>query len=272
MADIPSETLFCKILENQYNTKIDLIDAAILLPIRAIRDVKSNITRVEKLVYTAISTELVRIENLLIEILFLDQINQLAATNNFCRVAFSCQKLVEVIVDSSLGYLSFLDATTRSQVSSDYALFEKHVCVLGLRNIVTNFTNDVLSQLRDRLVELFDELENQLRLDELKERYLEILENSGIFGLLNELKKFRNCYFGICDWAATSTNKLEEYAEKLTISETDTSAGWTENVDSLLDDYESIQTEIEDKINELIDLIDNRNPIRGIPKDETMKS
>lgn len=263
-----SESVFCKILENQYNSKIDLIEAAIFLPLRGIRDVKSNILRVEKMVYNTIKTEILRIENLLIEVLFLDEINQLASMSNFCSIAFSCQKLVEVLVDSSLGYLNFLDSTTRSLVSSDYTLFEKHVCVLGLRTIVSNFTEDVLDELRSRLVELSNELVNQLRLNELKETYLDVLEDSGILNLLNELKKFRNCGFATCDFATTVNNKLDDYASKLVLSETDSS--WTENVDSLLDNYNYLSTEIENKIDELISLIDSRNVTRGIRKDETM--
>lgn len=267
---VPSEKLFCQILQHTFNTKVDLIEAALFLPLRGIRDIKSNVLRVEALVYSTLKTELLRIENLIIEILFLDQINQLASVQNFCQVAFNCEMLVRELIDSNNNYLSFLDTTTRSLVSANYTLFEKHICILGLRTIVSNFTNKALTDLRARLISLSNELNNQLRLDEMKENYLEILEDSGIIPLLNDLKRFLNCNFAICDWANTANNKLDEYAEKLVIVTSGSS--WTEDVDSLLDNYNSLHTEIEDKIDELINLIDNRNPIRGIRKDETMRS
>lgn len=269
MATSPAE-IFCKILQNQYNTKIDLIEAALYLPLRGIREVKSNILRVEKLVYVVTKTELTRIENLLIEVLFLDQINQLASVSNFCAVAFQCSKLVEVLVDSSYGYLSFLDATTLSLVSADYSLFEKHVCILGLRQIVSNFTTDILAELRARLVVLQDELDDQLRLDEIRERYLEILDDSGIFDLFNELKKFLLCSFEVCDWASTAQNALDSYSDKLAVVNTSGSS-WTDNIEAtLLDNYNDLQDELDTKISDLISLIDNRNPTRGILKDEAM--
>lgn len=263
--------LFCKILESQYNTTIDSIEEILYLPLKGIRDVKSNILRVENVVYSITKTELTRIEGLLIQILLLDQINQLETVDNFCAIAFQCQILVETLVQNSSVYLSFLDATTISQLSANYSLFEKHVCVLGLRRIVTNFTNDILSDLRDRLIELLEDFQDALRLDELRDRYNEVLTDSGIFTLLNNLKKYRYCAWAICNWSETANNKLDNYSDKLAISENNLSAsGWGENIDSLLDGYDELEEEIEDKITELTTLIDSRNLERGIPRDETM--
>lgn len=268
MAVEQPERLFCKILEYQYNNKITEIDSVLLLPLKGIRDVKSNIMRVEKLVYSTAKTELQAIESLLFEVLFLDKINRLAAVDNFCQIAFSCQKLVETLIDSSNGYLSFLDPGIRSSVSASYENFEKYVCVLGLRNIVDLFTTDMLSKLRIRLDSLRDSLEDNLRLDELRDRYLAILERSGIFAMLNDLRKYLNCGFSICNYAETANNKISDYVEKLALQ--DTGSSWDTDFDSLLDKYNKLNNEIGSKIDELIIIIDNRGFDRNIPRDKVM--
>jgi hypothetical protein len=268
-----SENLFCKIIQNQFNSTIDRIDSIIQLPLKGIRDVKSNIQRVENLVYSITKNEVTRIENLVIEILFLNQINQLQQVDNFCRVAFSCQILMETLINNSEIYLSFLDSTTISQLSADYGLFEKYVCILGLRNIINNFTDNILEQFKNRLIELLSSMEDALRLDELRYWYNNALINSGIFNYLNELQKFANCSWEVCDWANTSVNKISDYTDKLAISLNNVSAtGWGENIDSLLENYYDLDGELETKINDLIYLIDNRNPERGIPRDKLMIS
>ncbi len=265
------EKLFCSILEGQFNTTVDSIESLILLPIKGLRDVKSNILRAENIVYTTTKTELTRIENLLIQVLLLDQINQLEVVDNFCAVAYSCQILVETLVNNSSIYLNFLDSTTISQLSADYSLFEKYVCVIGLRRIVSNFTDNILSELRARLVILGDDFIAALRLDELRDRYNSVLVNSGIFSLLNNLIKYLQCNFSVCLWADTASNKLVDYENKLAITQTNVSAsGWGENIDSLLDSYYEKETEIEDKIEQLIEIIDSRIIQRNIGRDEIM--
>ncbi len=272
MAVEQPEQLFCKILEYQYNNKITQIEAILLLPLKGIRDIKSNILRVENVTYTTIEDSVLAIESLLIEVLLLDKINLLASIDNFCQIAFACEKLVETLIDSSTGYLNFLDSTTRSLISADYSLFEKYVCVLGLRNIVSSFTNDMMVKLRDRLVALQDQLNNNLRLEELQDRYYRILENSGIFGMLNDLRKYLNCSFNICNFAATANNKIADYVEKLSLVESTTSAGWDQNLSSLLTNYDTLNEKLSNKIDDLITIIDNRGFDRGIPRDEIMIS
>lgn len=264
------ESLFCKILQYQYENKISQIESILFLPLKGIRDIKSNILRVENLVYSTAETELLSIETLLLEILILDKINLLASVDNFCQIAFSCEKLVETLIDSSNGYLTFLDPNIRSQVSADYNLFEKYVCVLGLRNIVGTFTNDMLAKLRTRLVNLRNYLEDNLRLDDMQEIYYRILERSGIFTMLNDLKKYLRCGFAVCNFAATANNKISDYVEKLSLVETTTSAGWSHNIDSLLGKYNSLNNKFTNKIDELILIIDNRGFDRNIPRDEIM--
>lgn len=262
------ETLFCKILEYQFNTKITEIESVLLLPLKGIRDIKSNISRVEKLVFSEVKTEIESIEALLIEVLFLDKISSLAAVENFCQIAFSCQKLVETLVDASSGYLSFLDTSTRSLVSASYPDFEKYVCVLGLRNIVGLFTTDILGKLKTKLITLRDSLDDNLRLTEMQDRYLAILESSGIFVMLDDLRKYLRCGFSICNYAATASNKLADYMDKLALRDTGTS--WDIDLGSLLDKYNDVSDEITNKIDQLIEIIDNRGFDRNIPRDQVM--
>lgn len=261
MAQKP-ETVFCKILEIQYNTAIDAIESVINIPFLVLRDVKSNISRVERLIYNTVYLEVQRIEKQVIEILFLNGIRDLE-NNNFCRVAFACSKLVEALVDSSNHYLDFLPASTRSALSGNYDLFERNVCVLGLQQLINQFTSNALADLRTRLLALRDEMEDQLRLSELTAMYQaaldeEILNGSSIIELLDDLRGFSNCAFETCNYAATVSNKVDDYAEKLALA--DVGGTFVLSINSLLDGYNEKNDALNTKIDEIIALLDTGRP------------
>lgn len=264
------ESVFCQILQVQYNTAIDNIESVVYLPLRVLRDIKSNIGRVENIVYAAVKAEVERIEAQVIEILFLNSARLLEGSENFCRIAFSCTALVEAL--TATDYAEFIPESIRNQLSSSYELFEKHVCLLGLKNLISSFVDSILATLRARLVVLADFLEDQLRLDELIDLYedalnADILGNFSIIDLLNVLRKFLNCAFYTCNWAATSSNRIADYMQKLALSDNGTT--FNQNIASLLSNYYTLSGEIDDKISEIILMIDNRRA-KGIRKDETM--
>ena len=197
----PSE-LFCRILETQLNSAINAVEDALLLssppPLKTLRDVKSNINRVNNLIFPYIESEILRLEKLIIDTLFLDKVNQLEGIDNFCQVAFSCEILVETLVENSSTYLPFLDATTISLLSTNYPLFERHICVLGLRNIITTFTDSILDEIETTLNTLNTMLFDNLRIAEFLQRYEDALEDSGVLTAIEQLRKFLNCGFGVC--------------------------------------------------------------------------
>lgn len=265
--------LFCQILNVEYKRKIDIIESLLYLPLRAVSDVKNNLSRVEKLVYYIVKAEVLKLEKIIIEILLLDKVSELEGIDNFCKIAWNCSALIQLLTSDDNGYTDFLPDSVRNQIATNYDLFEKNICRLGLMRLVTDFTDSSLQTIRDTLVELKERLDDELRLDEIRATYIEIL-NTDIYGdkniieLLDDLRVFLNCAFGICNFAESSNNALNNYMEKLVLSDTGTT--FTENIDSLLTDYNLLNDEIEDKIDELISLIDNRNLSRGINRDEIM--
>lgn len=266
------ESLFCKMLASQYQILEANIDEIINLPIRAIRDVKSNITRVERVVYNIVLAEVEKIESLVIEILFLDRISTLEGFNNFCQIAFQCKALINLLTDSNKNYLSFLSPSVVSQLSTNYALFEREVCQLGIRNLIGNFTNQILDELREKLVALRNRLFNELRLNQILAAYEKILESSGIINLLNKLKEYINCAFEICDFASTATNKIEDISSKLYVFNT-AGANWDVDLTGILGAYDKKDAEIKARIDSLINKIDTKDihsTIR-IKKDQIMK-
>lgn len=266
-------SIFCKMLEIEYKAKIDAIESVLYLPLRAINDVKSNISRVEHITYLIVKAEVLKFEKIIIDILFLDKINSLEGIDNFCRVAFACEALVSLLTSESNHYTDFLDPTIKSQISTDYNLFEKHICKLGLRRLISDFTDAALDEIRSQLVILRTKLEDELRLDEIKATYIDIL-NTDIYGtksileLLDDLRTFLNCGFGICDFAASSNNAINNYMRKLTLK--DNGSTFENDVDSLLTDYETLNDEMTDKIDELLHLIDYRDFNRNTPLSDVM--
>jgi hypothetical protein len=121
-------------------------------------------------------------------------------------------------------------------------------------------------------VELREEMVNQLRLAELTELYqdaldAEILGGLSIIELLNELRGFSNCAFETCNYAATVSNKVADYTEKLALS--DTGSTFTQNINSLLGTYAEKNAYLETKIDGLITLIDTGTP-PNVARDEIM--
>ena len=96
----------------------------------------------------------------------------------------------------------------------------------------------------------------------------DLVGNYSIIDLLNQMRDFANCYFETCNWAATSSNKVADYMEKLSLA--DSGSTFVFYTDTLLTNYTKYDNEITDQINEIIIVIDSgRSP--GILKNSVMK-
>jgi hypothetical protein len=268
---VKPESVFCRLLEIQYNTLDRSVETALYLPLRVLREVKSNFSRVQNIIVNEVDSQLDFYEALLIETLILGRLSTIQGFSNFCQVAYSCRALVNLLVSPSTPYLDFVSPSVKAQLSANYDLFEANVCNLGIKRIVDVFSQEVLQDIIDAVTLLREQLEDELRLDEMEEKYLEALNSSGILTLMDSLENYVNCGFSICNFAVTSSNRIEEVADKLSLSVSGTS--WTPDFDSMLEDYYVVRERMYTRIDEIIAGANSRvykSVNRGLSMDELM--
>lgn len=213
------ESLFCSMLEAEYNALVSSIEGLINLPAFALARLKSNIQRLINVFYIGIKSAILILEEQLIVLLGLDKIDQSESRLDFCRIAFECQALTELLFDPNNNLLSFLTPQQKQDIQSDYNEFEKYVCKIGLRGLIDNYVAIGLDAISNQLDLLEEKLLEQLGIDKLIQDYLTVLQDSGIFDLLNDFNKFAKCGFGICNFVTTSENKKSEYEDKLSVQQ-----------------------------------------------------
>ena len=221
--------LFCAIAEREYNSTVSLIESGLVLPIFALRQLKSQVKLFQQLVLEANDIVLTEIEQIIIT---LGEVLATKAFSNieekrmaFCQAAFACRAVMETLFppdgasdgsdDPVYAQIIPLDIrNTLRTAGQGYDDFEKYVCKLSLRVILESFTDDYIEWLENKLDEILDAL-GLNKIDELIEIYMSKIGD--IMELLETLDKFSQCAFEVCNFAATSINKQEDTADKLSV-------------------------------------------------------
>lgn len=259
---IQPAALFCSILQREFDTTVTLTEAVLLAPLRTVRNIKNNIERCDILIYAFIISELDRLENLLIESLGLAGVNQNDGVDNWCNVAWTCRALVNLLVNQHEIYLPGLSQEIIDELTSNFDAFERYVCVLGMKGIINQYLENVLADIQTQLEVLSTMLIDNLRLDDFINKYQEILDSSGILERLEDLRLFLECGFGICNFAISSRNKIDDYNAKLLLDDTGVI-----DLNSILTKVYTKNEEINTRIDYLTNLIGTRD-LGGVPKDK----
>ena len=271
------EVLFCNILKAEYTALVSIIESTITAPLLALNVFKSTINRTNHLIYLVIEAALDVILAQLDELFKLINIDR-NETSDFCRVAFACETLVNKLFDPSNDILSFLSAPQKASAQTDFEMFELYICKGGIQQMIQNWITEQVDAIEAQLNIYTAQLLESTGVDALILAYMNAL-STPIYGgqsmldLLDLLDAFGNCGFGICNYVATSSNKLEDYGERLSI--TQEGASWTfVDVDDKIQDFYDMEIEIQQKIALAQAKIDRWRSdavgTLGIPKDETM--
>jgi len=245
------EKMFCTMLEQQYGVVRSLIDAALAAPAFALSSLRSAILRIKNIVYAAIEAALDVLAAQLNTILGLDDIDRNETKDAFCRVAFECQALRDILFsDTTLDVMFFwLSDSEKQAIQDNFDDFQELICEVGLANLITGWTDSILNTISDELDRLADKLLGILGIQELIDKYLAFLEDSGIYDLLDQLDSFANCGFAICDFIATASNGKEDYEKKLNIQKVNGS--WIYVVDDALQSVYDTDAELTSKIDSM---------------------
>lgn len=217
---LTGEELFCDMIELQYDAFIALIDAAINFPRMALQIVKSVIQAATFLVFEVVRSGLIIAEQEIIKYLNIDGIDLSKTKDGFCQVAWECA----AIRDKLFNLINVSDS-----VKTNYQEFEDIICKQGLRSLLENWVQENLLDTLDKTLQnwiddiqrVFDEIDNEIQ------KYIDWLLTSEILGTgksfqewMEELDKYADCAFGLCNWALTSSNKKEDLLHDAGVKQT----------------------------------------------------
>ena len=217
---LTGEELFCNMIEVQYDAFIALIDAAREFPRMALQLVKSVLQATTFLVFEAARAAVVTLEQDIIKLLKIDDIDLSKTKDNFCQVAFACAAIRDML---------FNRFNVNEDLKDDYKHFEDVICKQGLRSLLEDWVQDnLLNVLDDKLRELLDDIQKAFeKVNDAVQKYIDGLLEEEIFGTgktfqewLEELDKYADCAFGLCNWALTSSNKKEDLLHDAGVKQT----------------------------------------------------
>lgn len=266
------ENLFCSMLKAQYDALLASIELLIQAPASALQMLLSNIKRIFDVMYASIIAALEVLAAQLDTLLGLGDIDQNETKLAFCRIAYACEPLQDILFSTSKPLLPFLTAQQIDDAKNNYEKFEEFVCKVGLKGLLDQWTNVAIDEIGEQLDALQNRLLGALGIEELIENYMRAVADSGIYDVLDSLKKYGNCAFEVCNYANTSDNTIEEVENKLGIVQAGTGYVFlvTDNIQKVLETDDNISVSIA-KMRARIDKWKNegiRDTKDGVPLDQ----
>lgn len=268
MAASPQQ-LFCDILGARLEATQTILETVVQEPNKFARVINSNIDRVTNYVYATTYEAVNKIYETVWNLLLLNKINELLGVGSWCRAAWACEALMNELTGPKHEiYLPFLTEQEVQQIRTNYELFEIKVCRVGIKGIVDGFMTDIFQRYYDLLQSYKLVMNDQLRINELVERYNSILDEAGVYDTLNLIRQFLNCVNnGFCDYSKTAENILAEWEEKLMISRN--SESWAVDLSKKLVKFDEKKAKLDAKIEETEKLIMQRAR-NAIKKEDVM--
>jgi hypothetical protein len=214
------ESLFCSMLQSQYQLIVATLEAAIMFPLQALQLVKSSIQMLQYVVFVAVDIVLTKIENWISEMFDLENVGLENARRNFCKIAYSCKILTDYLFGASspLKAMGFSDAEL-AEMKNNYTKFEEIVCNKSFKGLLDQFKTAILGDVSRLLDEAEDKIANGfLKLDKITAKYNALLEEYHVFDYLDKLNDFAECAFAACNFIATSDNKQSDVADKMKLT------------------------------------------------------
>lgn len=269
------ESLFCSMLQAQYQLIIGILEQIIILPSQALQLVKACVQMLEYVAFVAVDILLTKIENWISDMFDLENIGLENARRNFCKIAYSCKILTDYLFGSSspLKAIGYSDAEL-TEMKNDYTKFEEIVCNKSFKGLLDQFKTAILGDVAQWLNEAEQKITNDwLKLDKLIAKYNKALEDAGVYEYLDKLNDFAECAFAACNVIATTENKQEDIADKMKLI----NDGGTWAIDNslyskALTQRDALKLRIE-KLRELMTACSNKepNPNDGVSPDDIAK-
>lgn len=211
------ESLFCAMLETQYNLIVAGIEAVIQFPSVALQVLQSAIQLAEYVVFVAADVALTKIENTLAKMFDLENCGLEHARRNFCKIAYDCKVLTDYLTGDGSPLLSLgFSKSDLANIKTNYSAFENMVCQRSFKAMLDAFKTGILGDVSALLDELDNKINNQwLKINKLEAAYSDLLDHYGIYAWLAKMDDFAQCAFTACNYIATSENKQSDYLDKM---------------------------------------------------------
>lgn len=258
------EEIYCILLQDLFRSSVRIIEAAITAPLFIYRTFLNSLKRISSLLQYTVETDIYIIEQEIIKALAFDDIDLLKNNSDFCNVLRQCEALLNIILSPDNKLLG-LTAEQKELVLTNEQQFEDLVCKQSLRNLFENYTDSLLADFDEQLDRLEDIL-NSYKIIDLIDKYLQNIQDTGILDLIDDLNKFNNCAFSLCDVSTMSENYKNDLAEKLGLEEQN--GTWFVNFDEFINEIIEKQEELNRRINDIRLIIERRRVPRGVPVDQ----
>lgn len=283
------EEMFCQMTEDVYNALVGAIEMALSLPIQFLQSIKSLIRKVELIILSSVESSLEDLERKLFTFLDSEGINPDTSKQkeSFCAALFSCSALKDSLFnpddysgDSDALFAKVIPLSVRNQIRGDsgvYGIFEQYVCKLSLRALLDNYVDQIILDLANILDDLRDQVTDALNIDSYIDQYEELLRTpiigigKSVLELIDDLDKFAQCAFGVCNFIYTASNKKSEIAEKLYIEKS--GSDWVVNLKELTYEMDMLGEILLNKIDELSAFANkSKDKPNGVSSNDVMKS
>ena len=212
------EALFCSILEAEYAQVVAIVESIIQLPLAGLVSLKSVYQRLYHVTYLAIESAIDVIEAQILAIYEMLATNVNDFREDWCRIAYACKPLTDVLFDPDGPLSVFLSPSEIDAVEDSYEEFNNIVCKNGLLDLIDGYGDKAFEYLTEQIKKLRERLnpvENYL--DELIQDYLNLVNDSGIYEWLDKLNEWMDCGFAVCESMATALNYQEDTLNKMSM-------------------------------------------------------
>lgn len=225
MPAVAPESFACQMVETVLQTTIKLIEAAIALPMQLWSVLKSQINTFLNVQINKIYAQMDEYIKKFYDTLHLDKWDNSKTKAGFCKRLWQCQALILILAEDPLVKHYF---PTDNPLTIAYDVFDQYICRLSLLQLITNFVDGQLDNIRNQIQALIDSAFTVI--DDLIYKYQHFLQtvlipfptkpyeknrNMTVFDWLALLDAFKECSLGTCDFVETAFNSQTDIASRL---------------------------------------------------------
>lgn len=231
-----NEKNVCNVLRDAWRALIELVNFNSSFLRKILNEIQSLINRLKNTIIKRILSVIRDIKEIVSNFLGLQTIDNNLARNEFCKVLYACKPALEKIAplisqelyDKIFGpdSIKTIDLSAYGipsmHFASKFELFEYVACRLSLRGLLDSAVNTLTNTLLDFISQFDKYLDinwwlNNTVWGRVLRRLIKAYEdmfNNNLKPFLDELEKYMNCAFAICDFSKSTDNFLIDFSKK----------------------------------------------------------
>jgi hypothetical protein len=234
-----NEKNLCNVLRDTWRALLELVNYNSSYLRRILSSIQALINRVKNTILRRIANVIRDIRDIVSNFLGLQTIDNNLARNEFCKVLYACKPALEKImplISQELYNQIFGPESIKTidlakyglpqiNFASKFELFEYVACRLSLRGLLDNVTETLIQTLLAFIQKFEKYLDinwwlNNTAFGRVLKRLIneyEQLFNNTVKPFIDELEKYMNCAFALCDFSKSTDNFLSDFSSKYKI-------------------------------------------------------